>query len=49
MAYAVIFRQILGSFSLYMIPSDGKKAFCPQKGTLFILSAFLRHFVFISL
>ena len=49
MAYALIFRPILGSFNLYMIPSDGKKAFCPQKRTLFILSAFLRHFIFISL
>jgi hypothetical protein len=28
MAYAVIFRPMLGSFNLYMIPSDGKKAFC---------------------
>jgi hypothetical protein len=31
MAYAVIFRPILGSFNLYMIPSDGKKAFYPKK------------------
>ena len=28
MTYAVIFRPILGSFNLYMIPSDGKKTFC---------------------